>query len=435
MIQAVKGMRDFYPDDYRTREWLFNIFRKASLNSGFEFVDSPVLEYEELYTRKAGEEITDQIYGFEDKSGRALALRPEMTPSIARMIIQRHKELPRVLKWASLPQCFRYERMSRGRRREHYQWNLDYLGEPSMFAEAEVLSTAICALEAMGLSAKEVRLRISNRQLFSDLLEGLGIPPETIVALFLRIDKLGKIPEEVLIESIVELGVGLDLARETLALVQIRDLEEISQRIHSLDAPQKGYLEIRELFNLLQAHGFEDYLQFDLSIVRGLAYYTGTVFEFFDTGGSLRAIAGGGRYDRLVQTLADADLGPRAKGSIQMPAVGFGFGDVVIHELLRETGKLPVLSPGLDYYLLPFSEAEARYLLRLLSHLRSQGYQAQMHYPPQKPTKMFKKADQLQARQVILAGSQEREAGTVRVKDLETRKEATHPLLEILSNF
>ena len=152
MIPAVKGMRDFYPQDCRQREWLFDLFKEASLKSGFEFYDAPLVEYEDLYTRKAGEEISEQLYVFKDKSGRGLALRPEMTPSLARMIIQRQKELPGIIKWFSIPQCFRYERMTRGRKREHYQWNLDYLGEKSMIAEMEVIATALHVIEGLGLS-------------------------------------------------------------------------------------------------------------------------------------------------------------------------------------------------------------------------------------------------------------------------------------------
>ena len=155
-MQVTKGMRDFYPEEFKLREWLFDKFRGAALRSGFQFYDSPLIESEELYIRKAGEEITEQLYVLQDKSGRSLALRPEMTPSLARMIIQKFKELPGVIKWSSIPQCFRYERMTRGRKREHYQWNLDYLGEPSMIAETEVIATAIHAIESMNLGPNEV---------------------------------------------------------------------------------------------------------------------------------------------------------------------------------------------------------------------------------------------------------------------------------------
>jgi len=424
MIQVTKGMRDFYPEDYQYRDWLFSIFRAAALQSGFEFYDSPVVEAEELYIRKAGEEISEQLYTFEDKSGRRLALRPEMTPSLARMVISRHKELPAVLKWSSIPQCFRYERMTRGRKREHYQWNLDYLGEPGVFAEAEVISTAILAIEMMGLGPNEVKVRISNRALLSDLLISMGLNEEATLKVFLQIDKLGKIPDEQMVEELAKIeGMPAGLPAQILNLVKIKDLPQVLQILEEHDGNREGFLQTQALFQYLESAGFGSYLVFDLSIVRGLAYYTGTVFEFFDAKKGLRAIAGGGRYDQLIETLADADLPEKSKGSIQRSAVGFGFGDVVIFELLKDHKKLPVFDPVLDYYLVPFSNEEVNYLLPVLGMLRRKGYSAQMHYPPQKPKKMFSKAEKLGSKVVLIAGSQEREERKIKVKDFQNASE------------
>lgn len=423
MIPVTKGMRDFYPEDYRIQEWLFNIFKKASSLSGFEYYDCPVVEAQELYVRKAGEEITDQLYTFEDKSNRRLALRPEMTPSLARMVIQKYKEFPGKIKWTSIPQCFRYERMTRGRKREHYQWNLDYLGEKSMMAELEIIATAIHAFELMGLSSSNVKLRISNRKLLSDLLIGLGVLPDQILGVFLSIDKLGKIKDEQIIELLEKAGLSSDLSQKVLQVVYLKDIQKVKESIDACGSSLEGYNEIGQLFTLLETYGFSDYIEFDFSIVRGLAYYTGTVFEFFDARRSLRAIAGGGRYDNLIQNLADVDLSEKAKGSISKEAVGFGFGDVVIFELLKDLKLLPELNLEMDYYLIPFSENEVEYLLPIVAKLRKKGYTAEMHYPPQKPKKMFEMAAKRGAKNGIIAGSQEFEQKHLKVKNFVSREE------------
>jgi histidyl-tRNA synthetase len=425
MIQVTKGMRDFYPEDYRLREWMFDVFRKVSSDCGFDFYDAPLVESEELYIRKAGEEITNQIYSLADKSGRELALRPEMTPSLARMVIQKHKELPGRLKWGTIAQCFRYERMTRGRKREHYQWNLDILGDESMYAEMELISAAIHALQAMGLTSKDVKVRISNRLLLSDLLKGMGVTDEKIMAVFMQIDKLGKVDDKVLIDAIVAEGLAQELVEEIFQIIRCRSIEEVEARIKETNASEEGLSQIKSLFSLLESYGLAEWLCFDFSIVRGLAYYTGTVFEFFDAGKSLRAIAGGGRYDHLIQNLADADLPEKSKGSITKPAVGFGFGDVVILELLKDKKKLPDLSPQTEWYLIPFSEEEIAYLLPLLGTLRSRGISAELHTNPQKPKKMFAAAEKKGAKRAIIAGAQEREEGIIKVKDFATFKEET----------
>ena len=423
-MQVTKGMRDFYPDDYLLREWLFEKFKRAAIGSGFQFYDCPVLESEELYIRKAGEEITEQLYTLEDKSGRSLALRPEMTPSLARMVIQKFKELPTVLKWSSIPQCFRYERMTRGRKREHYQWNLDYLGESDMIAEAEVISTALHAIESMNLTSNEVKVRISNRRLLADMINAIGVTGDLINPVFIQIDKLGKIADEQLIKNLKEeCGVSEELSRSILGIIRLHTIEQVASFAEEINSDLRGLNELKELFELLEEYGFGEYLQFDFSIVRGLAYYTGTVFELFDASKGLRAIAGGGRYDKLIENLANADLPEKAHGSISKEAVGLGFGDVVILELLKDRNKLPSLEPSLDCYLIPFGESEVSYLLPILHQVRAKGYSAQIHYPPQKPRKMFTKADQLKARYTVIAGSQEREMGQIKLKNLQTGEE------------
>ncbi len=434
-MQSVKGMRDFYPKDYRIREWLFQIFKDASTKSGFEFYDAPVVEHEELYIRKAGEEITEQLYTFEDKSERKIALRPEMTPSLARMVLAQYRQLPGRLKWAAIAQCFRYERMTRGRKREHYQWNLDVLGDDSQFAELELLTTAIHALESMGLNSHEVKLRISNRNLLADVLSGLGVDPADHLKIFLQIDKLGKVEDSVLIAAMVKDGTSQAMATRILEVVKLKSLDEVSELVASLNAPTRGLGQVQELFSLLHHYGFSDWLVFDFSIVRGLAYYTGTVFEFFDASRGLRAIAGGGRYDHLIQNLADTELSDKAKGSIAMPAVGFGFGDVVILELLSDLGKLPEIKPHLDFYLAPFGSAERLSLLPLLRRLRQKGFDVEMHPGDAKPRKLLEAALQRGALHCIMMGSEEREKAEIRIKTFATREEQVVSLADFLNSL
>ena len=421
MIPAVKGMRDFYPQDCRQREWLFDLFKEASLKSGFEFYDAPLVEYEDLYTRKAGEEISEQLYVFKDKSGRGLALRPEMTPSLARMIIQRQKELPGIIKWFSIPQCFRYERMTRGRKREHYQWNLDYLGEKSMIAEMEVIATALHVIEGLGLSAGEVKVRISNRKLFAELLGAIQIPDFLHQKVFLVIDKLGKMPDESLVDLMAQEGIALESGQKVIELVRRADLEEISKILKESD----GLEEIKFLFQLLENYGYGGYLEFDLSVVRGLAYYTGTVFEFFDAGKSLRAIAGGGRYDQLISTMSGKKTEP-------LSAVGFGFGDVVIQELLSDLGLIPELAVELDYYLAPMETEDVASLVSLLKPLRA-AYTVQMHYPPQKFKKVLQRAEKLGAKKIIMV--QKDRENQICVKSLDTFEEDFFSFEEFISSL
>ena len=435
-MQVTKGMRDFYPEEFKLREWLFNKFRGAALKSGFQFYDCPLIESEELYIRKAGEEITEQLYVLQDKSGRSLALRPEMTPSLARMIIQRFKELPGVIKWSSIPQCFRYERMTRGRKREHYQWNLDYLGEPSMIAETEVIATAIHAIESMNLGSNEVKVRISNRRLLADMILAIGVTEVQINSVFMQIDKLGKISDEQLIQNMSSnCSISNYMAQKILEMIHISELSEVASYAKKLDADLTGLNELNDLFNLLREYGFGEYLEFDFSIVRGLAYYTGTVFELFDASKGLRAIAGGGRYDHLIEHLANGNLSDKAKGTISKEAVGLGFGDVVIFELLKDQNKLPKLEPELDCYLLPFDKEDVSFLMPILKELRHSGLSAQMHFPPQKPRKMFARANQLNAKNGLIAGSLERESGTVKWKNFQSGEENVLRVEEIISKL
>lgn len=408
-----RGMRDFYPEEMARRNWLFERWRNAALRHGFEEYDAPVVETEELLTRKSGEEIVHQIYHFKDKSGRGLALRPEMTPSLARMIIARQGSLSFPIKWFSLPQCFRYERMTRGRKREHFQLNLDIIGEESVIAEAEVLSTALTALTDAGLTAKEFKVRLGDRSLLEKLFASTGIPTDHFLAVCLALDKRGKISDKEMAELLS--GEGLDKRNidKAFGLLAIQSMDEAEKL---LDDP--GPLDsMKQLFAYMADYGWADFLTFDLAIIRGLDYYTGIVFEAFDTQGKFRAIFGGGRYDNLLSAL----------GGRTVPSVGMGFGDVVVWELLDHLGLGQVDAYRLDAYVGFMSETERSLAIQGAAKLRQAGLTVSLALKPQKPKKFFAAASKANARFACFAGPGEVEKGVLAVKNLASGDQATAP--------
>jgi histidyl-tRNA synthetase len=415
-----RGTRDFYPDDMRLRAWLFERFRGTALAFGFEEVDAPIVEHAELYLRKAGEEIVEQLYHFE-LHDRHLALRPELTPSLARMVMARQGALRLPLRWFAIPQCWRYERMTRGRRREHYQWNMDVWGEPDVTAEAELIAAIFHALDAMGLAPSDVRMRVNHRALLEESLRAgvLASRPEAFAPLCVIVDKLPKIGRDAVIAQLTEPSGSVQLApadaEAVVALLEARGLDDAA-RLAGAASP--ALAQLRRLFELLAAYGVADRVAFDASVVRGLAYYTGVVFEAFDAAGELRAVCGGGRYDRLIETL----------GGKPMPAVGFGFGDAVISELLAERGKLPSLPRSLDAVVFPLGDAERPAAVRLARSLRSQGKTVELVLGNLKPKRVFADANKAGARHVYLIGPEERARGVVRVKDLATEEQRDEAL-------
>ena len=310
-FEPPRGMRDFYPEDMAWRSRVFDAFRAAGEAAGFRQYDACVVESYELLARKAGEEVGEQIYHFFDKSERHRALRAEMTPTLARMVAQRQKELPFPLKWTTIAQCFRYERMTKGRKREHYQWNLDIIGEDSVLAEAEVIGAACDALRRMGLSPADFKVHVSSRKFLGELLAKSGIAADRHAQVFLALDKRGKMPDAEIAAMLKDGGLSDAEIEATCAIMETKDYSACPELV--------------ELFRLAEIAGFADCLEFDISVIRGLSYYTGVVFECFDTKGEFRAIFGGGRYDNLLTTI----------GGEPTSAVGLGFGDVVVTELLK----------------------------------------------------------------------------------------------------
>ena len=423
-LRAPRGTRDFYPDDMRRRNWLFDHFRQTAARFGFEEVDAPMVEHAELFTRKAGEEIVDQLYHFV-LHDRHLALRPEMTPSIARMIIAQQGGMRFPIRWFTVTQNWRYERMTRGRRREHYQWNMEIWGEPGVEAEAELLSAMVTTFDALGLARGKVHIRLNSRRLLEESLRDgvLAARPEAFEPLCVVIDKLDKIGPsavtDLLCEKKSEEGGSIGLSAGEAASV----LEMLSAR--SLDDAQKfavsggeALTELRRLYDLLDAYGIADQIPFDTSVVRGLAYYTGVVFEAFDTGGTLRAIAGGGRYDRLAETL----------GGKSVCAVGFGFGDAVIGELLEDEGLWPALVREIDDVVYAFGPEEKPAAIAVASRLRKSGRRVELCIGQSKLKRVLGDADKIGAQSVHMIGSDELARGVVKIKDLATQQEREEPL-------
>ena len=398
-FEAPRGMRDFYPADMAWRNRVFGAFRAAADAAGFEPYDACVVESYELLARKAGEEVGEQIYHFNDKSDRHLALRAEMTPTLARMVAQRQKELSFPIKWTTIAQCFRYERMTKGRKREHYQWNIDIVGEESVLAEAEVIGAAVDALRRMGLSDGDFRVRVSSRRFLGELLAKSGIAPERHAQVFLALDKRGKMPDSEIAAMLRDGGLS---EAETAAAFAVMDTKDCS-----------GCPELVELFRLAEVAGFADVLAFDISVIRGLSYYTGIVFECFDTAGEFRAIFGGGRYDNLLTAI----------GGEPATAVGLGFGDVVVTELLKaRLGADAAAEPrGVAVgYMFPEQREAA---LALAARLRREGESVNLSLRSQKPKKFFSHAADRRAAKAVFLGPDDVERGVARMKDMTTREE------------
>jgi histidyl-tRNA synthetase len=410
-----RGTRDFFPEDKRLHSWLLDHFRAVAQLYGFEAYDAPVVESAALYTRKAGEEIVQQLYTFTDKGGRELALRPEMTPSLARMVLQKGTSLPLPLKWYSIPQCWRYERMTRGRRREHYQWNMDIIGVATITAEAELLAALTNLFQQVGLGPTDVGIKISNRRILQAVLESLGIGPDHFGPVCVLVDKLEKVSPDAIKTEMAQLGLDPSLVDRIVELISQESLDDFANVI---GADHPGILELRQLFELAQAYGYAEWLQFDARLVRGLAYYTGIVFEAFDRAANLRAICGGGRYDRLLSTFGGKDI----------PACGFGFGDAVIVEMLKDKGLLPDIGPSLDDVVFAFNPDLRPDATRIAAQLRQQGRSVNLILEDKKVRWAFKRADILGAKRLVMLAPDEWAVGMVHVKDLESGAEQDLPV-------
>lgn len=407
-------MRDFYPEEMLWRNLIFDAWRQAATTFGFAPYDACVVESLALLQRKSGEEVSDQIYHFEDKSGRQLALRPEMTPTLARMVAARQKQLTFPLKWGTIAQCFRYERMTRGRKREHYQWNLDIIGCEDITAELEILAAAVKSLALMGLPPTAYRIHINNRALLSELLQQANIDDAHHAAVFLALDKRGKISDQAIAELLQQAGLDQVAIERTFELLAVTSLDQVAQL---LPPTSPALQELRTLFQYARLYGIAEVLHFDIAIIRGLAYYTGIVFEAFDTQRQFRAIFGGGRYDNLLTTI----------GGAPTPAVGMGFGDVVIYEILKSLNT-NVIGQRQGVVIGFMFEEQQTTAITLATHLRQQGVTVDLMLTPQKPKQFFARAGQSLSAEAIFIGPDDVTRGSVKVKELATRAERVMPI-------
>jgi len=418
-LQPVKGTRDFFPEEMRLRNWLFEIWRSASVQAGFEEYDTCVLEHEDLYIRKAGDEISKQLFSFEDKSGRRLSLRPEMTPSLARLVLQHNKSLSFPIKWFSMPQCFRYERMTKGRRREHFQWNADIIGQPHIFAEAEILMLLISACESMGLTKKEFNVFINDRRILNAILTQINVPEELHSTVLVILDKRDKISSEALVAMLEDTGMSAKQVGQLNEFLSNTDLKDLEGNL----SDTTGVEQLHSLMDMMDTAGCSGYLKFDISIVRGLSYYTGAVFEVNSPEKKHRAICGGGRYDSLLS----------AFGGETVPAVGFGFGDVVVLDVLKEMGRFPELPRKLDYTIIPFANEQVGIALKIAAELRMRGSVVDCNFSMRKMKKTMRQANESGAAKAILLFPEELAEDKVVIRDMILHEQKPVKIADLIS--
>lgn len=414
-----RGMRDFYPEEMLSRNALFESWRKAARCTGFEEYDACVVESLGLLKRKAGEEIVDQIYAFEDKSGRELALRPEMTPTLARMVAAREGSLRFPLKWFTIAQCFRYERMTRGRKREHYQWNLDIIGEPSPSAEAEVLVTAAEAMKQLGLDKHNYRIHYSSRALLSDMLKNLGIEERHHAATFLALDKRGKLDDNAIRELLKKEDVDNSTINTVFDLTRMESIDQVEDLVGS---EASSYRNVIAFLDHLETYGIADLVSFDIAVIRGLSYYTGIVFEAFDIQSEFRAIFGGGRYDNLL-----GDIGGKP-----ISGVGLGFGDVVIDEILSGLDEHKPEERKIDLIVGFMEVDQQKTAISVAQAMRESDNNTDLGLHPEKAKQFFSRAGRSSASKAIYIGPDDLEKGTIKIKNLADRTQKEVALDKLL---
>jgi len=404
-MNPLPGFRDFYPEALAVRRYIFEKWRDVARRYGFREYDGPPLEPLELFTQKSGEEIVGQLFNFVDKGGREVALRPEMTPTFARMVAAHHRDYKKPIKWFAVPQFFRYEKQQRGRLREHFQFNADIVGESDVSADAELISLAIDILRSFGLTQNDFVVRVSDRAMWRRYLSAAGVADEKQSVALQAIDKMERQPVENTREKLSSAGLTGQKLEEILAIADGK-----------VPADSPALKEMLERLGDLTG-----YCQVDFKIVRGLAYYTGIVWEIHDRKRELRAIAGGGRYDTLLAQL----------GGVDLPALGFGMGDVVLTELLKDRGLLPKIDWGLDAYVVIAEESLRPEALKLIHELRDDGFSVDYGLSEAKIGKQFQMADALGARFALTLGPEEWKSGKMKLKRLATGEEATVPLTNV----
>jgi histidyl-tRNA synthetase len=410
-IQSPPGMRDLYPEDMRLQNWLFDAWRRASRAFGFSEYEGPIFEFLDLYTLKSGAGIVSELFTFQDRGERHFAIRPEMTPTLARMVAARANALPRPIKWFSVPRMCRAERPQRGRLREFYQWNVDILGVEDPLADAEVIAVAVEFFRSIGLTSEDVVITVNSRPVVSAALASIGIAPEENERAFELIDRHDRLSAEDFAKLWDE--AYSDRVSSTRLMTFLTDTRMSACLEMAKCAGEEGRAAVEQLHALwerLHQLGVRDSCEFDLKTVRGLAYYTGTVFEAHARKGGLRALMGGGRYDDLTGLLD----GPR------VPGVGFGMGDAPVLEFVRDAGKLPQLADDLDVYVIDADHTLFPELLALVGLLRRSGLTVDFSYKRLPVAKQFKQAAGRHARYAIVVGAEYTARQELTVKNLDT---------------
>jgi histidyl-tRNA synthetase len=405
-MDRLPGFRDFYPEPMPhtdvwsadARQYIFDKWRAAARRHAFREYDGPPLEPLELYTTKSGDEIVAQLYNFTDKGQREVALRPEMTPTLARMVAAHERNYKKPIKWFAIPQLFRYERQQKGRLREHFQFNADIFGEFDTAADAELIALLIDTLRSFGLTAQDFVIRLSSRNAWQEFFNQRCKDPARAYEFYQIIDKLEREDAAQSRDKLAKLGFSHD---------EVRAFIQTGQPTAELDTILKN----------LAARGLGDFVKVDYQVIRGLAYYTGVVFEAFDQKGEFRAIAGGGRYDNLVKLISG--------GKVDLPALGFGLGDVVLLELLKARGLLPAFDAALDVFCLIEDETLRPESLKLVTGLRAAGLAVDYPLVPAKSDKQFKRAQELKAGHTIKLERSPSGEVLAKIKNLRSREEKT----------
>jgi histidyl-tRNA synthetase len=460
-IPPVKGTRDFYPPEMAVRNWIIDGWKKVSVRNGFEEYDGPIFEYLKMFQIKSGDEIVEQLFSLQDRGGRDLALRPEITPTLARMVNQRINSLPKPIKWFSVPRLFRAERPQKGRLREFFQWNIDIIGVESVLADAEVILTTLDFLREVGLTSRDIQVKISSRKLLSLFLTRLGIPAGRLEAIYSVLDKKNKLPSETFEQMLEEQVQDKKTLNKIIDFMTVDSMPQLEELVKAEDDEFAVYNEIIQVLACLGIMGVDDFCKYEPSIVRGLAYYTGIVFEVHAVGSELRAICGGGRYDNLLR---DFD-GPSET------ATGMGMGDCVLEILLREKGLLDknIAKKQIDYFVFcvdriasykavelvmklrqkdiraDFSYAGLPTLLEqpsdqdgavaLAAELRRLGWKSNFTYNLASLSKQLKQASAQKARKFIIIGEEFLENNQLIVKDMATGEQELVNIAEFMSRL
>ena len=386
-FRTVKGFRDFFPEECAMRNYIFETWRRVARRYGFMEYEGPVIEYTDLFRKKSGDEITGQLFCFQDKAEREVSMRPEVTPSLARMVTTRHRDFKKPIKWFQIGSCFRYEEPQEGRSREFIQFNADIIGDDSQGADAELVAMSIDMMREFGVSAGEFIIRLSNRGIWTEFLKDNNIDEQHTGTFLQIIDKIERAKPEETAKKLEGIGLSLGVVRAFM------------------DRTDGDHPAFAELKANLTARGLWEYVKIDASIVRGLAYYTGTVFEVFDLKHDLRAVAGGGRYDKLCALMSD--------GGVDLPAAGFAMGDVVLAILLKKTagaqGRIVdhmLGAFGADVYVVVADEAQRGHALKAVQQLREQGVRVEYSFSSTKMSKQMQAAEATKARFALIYGAE-----------------------------